>query len=76
VHQLAKILVPLIAMVVFLAFWEWLVWYMGWPKFKMAAPSDLWPAYMRYWELFLDHTAGRRCGARRWGCCWRWSSAR
>ena len=45
--------VPLIAVVVFLLFWEWLVWVNGWPKFKMAAPSDLPPAYERHWELFL-----------------------
>lgn len=45
--------VPVIAIVIFLAFWEWLVWFNGWPKFKMAAPSDLIPAYQRYWNLFL-----------------------
>ncbi len=45
--------VPLIAVVVFLLFWEWLVWVNGWPKFKMAAPSDLPPAYERHWDLFL-----------------------
>jgi NitT/TauT family transport system permease protein len=47
-----KVLVPVIAMVVLLLAWEALVWYMGWPKFKMAAPSDLWPAYVRFQELF------------------------
>jgi NitT/TauT family transport system permease protein len=45
--------VPLIAVVVFLAFWEALVWINGWPTFKMAAPSDLPAAYIRYWDLFL-----------------------
>ena len=45
--------VPLIAVVVFLAFWEWLVWVNGWPTFKMAAPSDLPAAYIRHWDLFL-----------------------
>lgn len=47
-----KIYVPVAAMAVLLAFWEALVWYMGWPKFKMAAPSDLWPAYVRFQDLF------------------------
>jgi len=45
--------VPMVAVVVFLMFWEWLVWVNGWPTFKMAAPSDLPAAYIRYWELFL-----------------------
>ena len=35
----------------FLGFWEWLVWVNGWPKFKMAAPSDLLPASAN-WRLF------------------------
>jgi NitT/TauT family transport system permease protein len=47
-----KIVVPIAGMAVLLLFWEALVWYMGWPKFKMAAPSDLWPAYLRFQELF------------------------
>lgn len=45
--------VPLIAVVVFLLFWEWLVWFNGWPTFKMAAPSDLPPAFERHWGLFV-----------------------
>jgi NitT/TauT family transport system permease protein len=53
-RHLRAIAVPLVAVAIFLAFWEWLVWFNGWPKFKMAAPSDLWPAYVRYWELFLS----------------------
>lgn len=51
--HIRAIAVPLIAMVIFLALWEWLVWFNGWPKFKMAAPSDLLPAYERHWNLFL-----------------------
>lgn len=47
------IAVPVIAVIVLLAFWEWLVWYNAWPTFKMAAPSDLPPAYQRHWNLFL-----------------------
>ena len=45
--------VPLAAVVIFLLFWEWLVWFNGWPTFKMAAPSDLPPAFERHWNLFL-----------------------
>ena len=48
-----KVATPLIAILVFLAFWEVLVWAMGWPNYKMASPSDLVPAYQKYWELFL-----------------------
>lgn len=50
---LRKFTVPMIAMLVFLALWEALVWVNGWPNYKMASPSDLWPAYTRYWEMFL-----------------------
>ncbi len=52
-RNLRAIAVPLIAVGVFLLFWEWLVWYHGWPRFKMAAPSDLGPAFVRHWDLFL-----------------------
>jgi len=45
--------VPLIAIVVFLVFWEWLVWVNGWPTYKMAAPSDLPAAFDQYWSLFV-----------------------
>lgn len=51
--HLRAVVVPLVAVVIFLAFWEWLVWFNGWPRFKMAAPSDLPPAYQRHWDLFL-----------------------
>ncbi|MHA7776367.1 ABC transporter permease [Roseibium sp. M-1] len=50
---LKKVIVPLIAILIFLLLWEALVWLNGWPNYKMASPSDLWPAYTRYWELFL-----------------------
>lgn len=50
---LRKVLVPLVAGVVFLFLWEALVWAMGWPNYKMASPSDLPPAYIKYWNLFL-----------------------
>lgn len=45
--------VPLAAVIVFLLLWEWLVWVNGWPTYKMAAPSDLPPAFERHWNLFL-----------------------
>jgi NitT/TauT family transport system permease protein len=45
--------VPVAAIVVFLLLWEALVWVNGWPDFVMASPSDLPPAFTRYWELFL-----------------------
>lgn len=48
-----KIAVPLVAMAVFLALWELLVWINGWPNYIMASPSDLPAAYIRFWELFL-----------------------
>ncbi|MFQ6550215.1 ABC transporter permease [Aestuariibius sp. 2305UL40-4] len=50
---LRKVTVPLIAILVFLLLWEALVWLNDWPNYKMASPSDLLPAYTRYWELFL-----------------------
>ena len=50
-----KIAVPLIAIVIFLIFWEALVWVNGWPNYKMASPSDLWPAFWKFRYLFLDY---------------------
>ena len=51
--RLRGILVPVVAIVIFLAFWEWLVWVNQWPNYKMASPSDLWPAFWKFKELFL-----------------------
>jgi NitT/TauT family transport system permease protein len=51
--SLRKILIPLIAIIVFLIGWEALVWVNDWPNYKMASPSDLVPAFQRYWSLFL-----------------------
>ena len=48
-----KIAVPLAAMLAFGLFWEALVWVNGWPNYVMASPSDLPPAYAKYWNLFL-----------------------
>ncbi|MGB3408465.1 MAG: ABC transporter permease subunit [Jannaschia sp.] len=52
-NTLRQIAVPAGAMLLFLILWELLVWANGWPNFVMASPSDLPPAYVRYWELFL-----------------------
>ncbi|GAA3862133.1 ABC transporter permease [Celeribacter arenosi] len=52
---LGKIATPLIAITVFLALWEFLVWVKGWPNYKMASPSDLVPAFIKYWPLFLEY---------------------
>jgi len=53
--RLRKIAVPALTMALFLAGWEWLVWVNGWPTYKMAAPSDLWPAFWKFRWLFLDY---------------------
>jgi len=52
-NTLRKVAVPVAAIVIFLALWEFLVWVNGWPNYKMASPSDLPPAFGRYWKLFL-----------------------
>ncbi|NDH25736.1 MAG: ABC transporter permease subunit [Rhodobacteraceae bacterium] len=50
-----KIAVPLIAILIFVIFWEALVWVNDWPNYKMASPSDLWPAFWKFRYLFLDY---------------------
>ncbi|MHA3978197.1 ABC transporter permease [Halovulum sp. GXIMD14794] len=50
-----KAMVPLAAIIVFLLFWEWLVWVNGWPNYKMASPSDLGPAFWKFRWLFLEY---------------------
>jgi NitT/TauT family transport system permease protein len=52
-ETLRKAAPPIIAFAVILLFWEWLVWFKGWPTYKMAAPSDLWPAFWKFKHLFL-----------------------
>ncbi|MEL6745586.1 MAG: ABC transporter permease [Pseudomonadota bacterium] len=47
--------IPLAAIVIFVLFWEWLVWVNGWPNYKMASPSDLGPAFVKYRWLFLEY---------------------
>jgi len=48
-----KALIPLGAVILFLIFWEWLVWVNQWPNYKMASPSDIWPAFWEYRKLFF-----------------------
>ena len=31
------------------------MWVNDWPNYKMASPSDLWPAFWRFKELFLSY---------------------
>jgi len=52
--SLQKIGVPILAIIVFLLLWEALVWVNGWPNYKMASPSDVGPAFVEYWGLFLE----------------------
>jgi len=51
--MLRKIGVPLLSVAIFLGLWELLVWANGWPNYKMASPSDLPPAFIKYSDLFL-----------------------
>jgi len=53
--SMQKIAVPLIAILIFLIFWEALVWVNDWPNYKMASPSDLWPTFWKFRYLFLDY---------------------
>ena len=64
-QTLQKVLVPTVAMLVFLILWEFIVWVAGWPNYKMASPSDLLPAFSKHWNLFL--TMG-------WQTLWRTSA--
>ncbi|MDA8548811.1 ABC transporter permease [Litoricolaceae bacterium] len=48
-------LIPSLAMIIFLIFWEVLVWVNDWPNYKMASPSDMWPAFWRFKELFFSY---------------------
>ncbi|KNG93056.1 ABC transporter permease [Pseudaestuariivita atlantica] len=52
---LRAVLVPLAALVIFGLLWELLVWANGWPNYKMASPSDLWPAFWKFRWLFLEY---------------------
>ena len=49
----SKITIPLLSLLLFGIFWEWLVWANDWPNYKMASPSDLWPAFWKFKWLFF-----------------------
>ena len=49
------ILVPLYAIIIFLFLWELLVWVNDWPNYKMASPSDIWPAFWKFKVLFFQY---------------------
>jgi len=51
---LRKIAAPVLGIVIFLLVWEWLVWLYQLPNYRMASPSDLWPAFWRFRWLFLE----------------------
>ena len=48
-------LVPLYAIIIFLVLWELLVWVNDWPNYKMASPSDIWPAFWKFKVLFFQY---------------------
>ena len=50
--KIGKVLVPVLAIVIFLLLWELLVWVNQWPNYKMASPSDIWPAFWKFKSLF------------------------
>jgi len=50
-----QIAIPVLAIVMFLLAWEALVWVNDWPNYKMASPSDLGPAFVKYRWLFLEY---------------------
>ena len=50
-----QISIPLYAIIIFLLLWEFIVWFNGWPNYKMASPSDLWPAFWKFKKLFFHY---------------------
>ena len=53
--KLKQVAIPVFAILVFLVGWEALVWVNQWPNYKMASPSDLGPAFVKYRWLFLEY---------------------
>ena len=49
------IIIRLYAIIIFLLLWEFIVWFNGWPNYKMASPSDLWPAFWKFKKLFFQY---------------------
>ncbi len=54
-NALGRIVVPIVAVLIFLGIWEWIVWVNQWPNYKMASPSDLGPAFWKFKHLFLQY---------------------
>ena len=52
-NKIYSISIPLLSLVIFCLLWEFLVWFNDWPNYKMASPSDLWPAFWKFKYLFL-----------------------
>lgn len=53
--SIRRVLIPVFAILVFLVLWELLVWVNQWPNYKMASPSDIWPAFWKFKHLFLEY---------------------
>ncbi len=53
--SIRRVLIPVFAVVVFLLLWELLVWVNQWPNYKMASPTDIWPAFWKFKHLFLEY---------------------
>ncbi len=53
--SIRRIFIPVATIVVFLLLWEWLVWVNQWPNYKMASPTDIWPAFWKFKHLFLQY---------------------
>ncbi len=51
--RINNFIIPLFSLIIFCLLWELLVWYNNWPNYKMASPSDLWPAFWKFKHLFL-----------------------
>lgn len=53
--SIRRVLIPVCAILVFLVLWELLVWVNQWPNYKMASPTDIWPAFWKFKHLFLEY---------------------
>jgi len=53
--SIRKVAIPVVAIIVFMVLWELLVWVNQWPNYKMASPSDIWPAFWKFKHLFLEY---------------------
>ena len=50
---LSHFIIPFISLLTFCIIWEFIVWANNWPNYKMASPSDLFPAFWKFKWLFL-----------------------